>query len=322
MTGTTEDNGITTQSCARYPPITDSRFTIHHGLSLHNGQVKSWTRRRHLHNCGAEKNHRVCQRAIGHGVGNERVRLARHRVRDDGRDHIATHGRHHTRSVQPADESHIELRWKSPRRGEGEWDPLRGGHALRGRQSRERHHRECGIGGGARSDEGGRERVDRVQSQRGTVGVCGCDFAEGEALQRSVQSLGHENGTGNTEVRLGGDEACTAEVGGGADAFEHGGEGDEGHGVRVGEGVGAGLHGRGAGGGEGGLKVEYVLFFVVRDIFEIGIVVGAEAGIEEHLFWHSGDAALVEDIFKVLELVRCLVGVIIVLFGGGRGERD
>ena len=189
-----------------------------------------------------------------------------------------------------------------------------------GRQSWERHHRECGIGGGARSDELGRERVDRVQSQRGTVGVCWCDFADGEALQRSVYSLGHEDGTGNAEVRLGGDEACTAQVGVGADAFEHGGEGDEGHGVRVGEGVGAGLHGDGTGGGDRGLKVEYVLFFVVRDIFEIGIVVGAEAGIEEHLFWHGGDAALVEDIFKVLELVGCLVGVIIVLFGGGRGR--
>ena len=82
-----------------------------------------------------------------------------------------------------------------------------------------------------------------------------------------MQGLGDEDRAGDTEVFFRGDEGGATEVGGGADAFEDGGQGDEGVGVGVGEGVGACLDGGGAGGEEGRGQELDVRFFVRGDVF-------------------------------------------------------
>ena len=149
------------------------------------------------------------------------------------------------------------------------------------RQSGERLNGQGGVGAGAGFDECGGEGVDGVEAEGGAVGVRGGDFAQVEALDGGVEGFGDEDGAGDAEVGFAGYEAGAAEVGGCADAFEDGGEGDEGFGVRVGEGVGAGCDWGVAGGGEGGGEQFDVLFFVVGDVFEVVVVGGAEAGFEE-----------------------------------------
>lgn len=119
-----------------------------------------------------------------------------------------------------------------------------------------------------------------------------------------MQGLGHENRSRNPQVLFRGDEGRAAEVGGGADAFEDGGQGHEGVRVRVGEGVGAGLDGVGAGGGEGGGEELHVGFFVVGDVFQVAVVEGGVAGVEEHLLRHGREGLFVEDVFEVFELGR------------------
>ncbi len=96
-----------------------------------------------------------------------------------------------------------------------------------------------------------------------------------------MDGFGDEDGAGDAQVGFAGDEGGAAEVGGHADAFEDGGERDEGFGVRVGEAVGAGCDGCVAGRHEGGGEELDVLFFVVDDVLEVVVVGGAEAGFDE-----------------------------------------
>ena len=102
-----------------------------------------------------------------------------------------------------------------------------------------------------------------------------------------MEGLGDEDGARDAEVGFAGDEAGAAQVGGRADAFEDGGEADEGFGVRVGETVGACGDGLGAGGREGGGEEFDVLFFVVGDVLEVIVVRRAETGFQEVVFRHA-----------------------------------
>ena len=182
-----------------------------------------------------------------------------------------------------------------------------------------------GVGGRAGGDEGGREGVDRVEAQGGTVGVRGADLAQVEALDGGVEGFGHEDGARDAEVGFAGDEARAAEVGRCADAFEHRGQSDEGFGVRVGEVVRAGRDGFGAGGGEGRGEQFDVLFFVVGDVFQVVVVGRAEAGVGEGFLGEFGHGAFVEDVLEMLkgEGILEYVGVCdggLTLDGGGDGS--
>lgn len=136
------------------------------------------------------------------------------------RDRTSLGRRGHARGGKPADKGDVEACRQGSGDGEGEGDPLRGGHALRGGQRGEGLDGEGGIAGGAGLDEGGGEGVDGVETEGGAVGVGREDLAEVEALQRGVQGFGHEDGAGDAEVGLVGDEGCAAEVGGGANTRE------------------------------------------------------------------------------------------------------
>ena len=230
-------------------------------------EIKCGSRRRHLDDSRSVQDHRIGNRPISLGFRDENIRLAHRRSGDDRLDHITRHCRHNRRGGQPAHEDDEERRRQRALDAEGECDTLRSGNALRGGQGGEGHDGQRGVGCGAGSDEGGGEGVDGVEAKGGAVGVRGRDLAEVEALDRGVQGLSDEDGARNAEVGLTGDEAGAAEVGGCADAFEHGGEGDEGFWVGVGEAVGAGCDWFGARSGKGRGEELDVLFFVVGDVF-------------------------------------------------------
>ena len=143
-----------------------------------------------------------------------------------------------------------------------------------------------------------------------------------------MQALGDEDGARDAEVVLAGDETRAAEVGGCADALEHGGEPDEGLGVFVGEVVCACCDGGGAGRLESGGQVLHVELLVVDDVFEVVVVGLGEAGGEEGGCGEFGDATFVEDVFQMLKGQGVLENVDIsdgTLFHGsgqgGRGEQ-
>ena len=211
------------------------------------------------------------------------------------------HGRLDGDGVQTADEDDEESRGQGAVDAEGEGDAGGGGNALGGFQRGEGLDGERGVGRGAGFDESGGERVDGIEAERGAVGAGRGDFAEVEALNGGVEGFGDEDGTGDAEVGFASDEAGATEVGGGTDAFEHGGEGDEGFGVGVGEAVGAGCDGFRSSGREGGGEEHNVLFLVVGDVLEVVVVGGAEAGVGEGLLGHLGDGAFVEDVLEMLE---------------------
>ena len=72
-------------------------------------------------------------------------------------------------------------------------------------------------------------------------------------------------------------------------------------GVRVGEVVCAGCNWLGASGHEGGGEQLDVLLFVVSDVLEVGIILGAEAGCHEVLLRHAFNAAFVESVLEMLQ---------------------
>lgn len=247
------------------------------------GKIERGSRGCHFDDGRPIQDHRVIQCHVGRGLGEEDICLTHRRGRDHGFDHVAVHRWRHRRRAQPAHEDDEESGRKRAFDAEGEGDALGGRDPLRGRQSGESHDGKGGVGARAGGDEGRGEGVHGVETERGAVRVRGRDFAQVEALDRGVERFGDEDGARNAEVGLAGDEAGAAEVGGYADALEHRGEGDEGFGVRVGEVVRAGCDGGGAGGHDGRGEELDVLFFVVGDVFEVVVVVGAEAGVEEVL---------------------------------------
>lgn len=163
-----------------------------------------------------KQDHRIRQLAGHVAVGHERIHLPHRRHRHHRHDRTPLGRRGHARGGKPAHKRDVETSRQGSGDGEGEGDPLRGRHALRGGQRGEGLDGKSGIAGGARLDEGGGEGVDGVEAEGGAVGVRRENFAEVEALQRGMQGFGHEDGAGDAEVGLAGDEGCAAEVGGGA----------------------------------------------------------------------------------------------------------
>ena len=186
---------------------------------------------------------------------------------------------------------------------------------------------EGGVGGRARLDEGSRQGVDGGRVEGSAVGVGNGDFANGGALVRGVLGLSHQDGTGDGQVGLAGDQGSTAEVGGGADALEDRGEGDEGRDVRVREGVLA-LGDRGdTSGGQSSREELDVLGLIVSDVLEVVVVVGAVASVHEVLLGELLEGSVVELVLEVLEGESELenggidVGVLAGNKRSGRGQR-
>ena len=128
---------------------------------------------------------------------------------------------------------------------------MRSGQALSGRQARERHNSESGVGSRTGLNKGGSCGVNGVETESGTVRVGGCHFPEVEALDGGVQGFGDEDGAGDAEVLLTDNQTRTTEIGRGTDALEDGGQRDKGLGIRVGEVVSAGGHWGDSGGADG-----------------------------------------------------------------------
>ena len=250
-------------------------------------EIKRGRGRRHLDDSGAVEDHGIHEGRVRRGLCDEDVRLTHGGGRDHGGDHVPLHGRRDGRGAEPADEDDAEGRRQAARRAEGEGHARGGGDALGRGQGGEGHDGEGDVGARAGLDEGRGEGEDGVETEGGAVGVRGGDLFEVEALDGGVEGLGDEDGARDAEVGGAVDEGGGAEVGGYADALEDRGEGDEGFGVGVGEGVGAGRDGLGAGGHEGGGEELDVLFLVVGDVLEVGVVLRAEAGVREVFFRHA-----------------------------------
>lgn len=127
----------------------------------------------------------------------------------------------------------------------GESQPIRA--RLRDRQGGESSERQSWITRGKARNELRSQAKDSVEVQGRVKGL-----GEGRILANlganvgGVTALDGQDGTGGSEVGFGGNGTCGTEVGGHADAFEDGGEGEEGFGVCGREGVGCLVDGGGA----------------------------------------------------------------------------
>lgn len=88
-----------------------------------------------------------------------------------------------------------------------------------------------------------------------------------------MKGFSYKNRTGHTKVVLAGDQRGTAQVSRSADTFKHRREGDETLDIGVREGVFAGLHWRNTGSLQSSRQQLNVLFLIVRDVFEVLVVV-------------------------------------------------
>ena len=87
---------------------------------------------------------------------------------------------------------------------------------------------EGSVGGRTGFDEGGGESVDGGGREWGAVWRGRGGDASGGTLERGVESFGNEDGSRDGEVVFGSYEAGAAEIGGGANTLEDGGQCDEG----------------------------------------------------------------------------------------------
>ena len=110
-----------------------------------------------------------------------------------------------------------------------------------------------------------------------SVGVGGSDLAVGVALKRSVNCLGHQNGAGNGQVVLAGDQRSSTEVGRSTNALKDRSEAQETLGVGVGERVSASLDGFHASLLEGTGEELDVLLLIVGDVLKVVVVVATVA---------------------------------------------
>jgi hypothetical protein len=108
-----------------------------------------------------------------------------------------------------------------------------------------------------------------------SVGVGSCDLANGDALKRGVESLSHEDGAGDGQVGLAGDQRRTSKVGGSSNALEDAGKTKETVDILVGEGVFASGVGGNTSGGQGTREKLDVLLLIVSDVLEVLVVLGA-----------------------------------------------
>lgn len=191
------------------------------------GQIKRGSGRRHLDDGRSVQNGGVGEGRVGRGAGDEDVRLAHGRSRDDGRDHVAPHRRHDGCGAQTAYEDDEEGRRQAALDAEGEGHARGGGDTLGRGQGGEGHDGERGVGARAGLDEGRGEGVDGVKAERGAVWIRGRDLPEVEALDGRVERFSDKDRARDTEIGFAADEAGAAEVGGCADALEHRRESDE-----------------------------------------------------------------------------------------------
>ena len=119
-----------------------------------------------------------------------------------------------------------------------------------------------------------------------------------------MQRLDRENRAGDGEVLLAGDQASSAEVCAGADAFEDGRQSDEARNVSGREGVSASLHRSGASGLDGRREGLNVHLLVVSDVAEVVVVVGGVTGGLEVRQAVVLEGLLVEDILQMLQSQR------------------
>ena len=177
-------------------------------------QIKRRTRRRNLNNSGPKSHDRVLNSSGWFGGSDEDVRLAADGLGDIGRDDGADDlGGRYGDGVEAVDEDNKGALRDGPAGCDSQGDARCRRRALTDGQARERFNGQGGVGAGAGFDEGGREREDRVQTERGPVGVRGCDFTDGFALHAGVQGFGDEDGACHGEVILARDESRAAEIG-------------------------------------------------------------------------------------------------------------
>ena len=117
-----------------------------------------------------------------------------------------------------------------------------------------------------------------------------------------MKSLSDHDGRRCSENAFVGDEAGGSEVGGGADAFEDGGEGHEGLHVGVGEVVGAGAYRSSACGSDGGGEESDMGLLIFDDEEELLKEAFAKAGILEIGFAEFEESFFIKNVLKVLEL--------------------
>jgi len=104
------------------------------------------------------------------------------------------------------------------------------------------------------------------------VGVGSSDLARGVALERSVDRLSHQDGAGDGQVVLAGDQRSGTEVGRSTNALKDRSEAQEALGVRVGERVGASLHRCHASLLQGTGKELDVVLLIVSDVLKVVVV--------------------------------------------------
>ncbi len=149
----------------------------------------------------------------------------------------------------------------------------------------ERLEGECRVGGWARGDEAGSDRVNLVEVERGVLGAGPSGSMVDRRAQPSlVTSLGSEDRAGDGHVRGLGDGGCGTEVGRDTDVLDRGGEAHEGDRVNDrGERVGAWLGGSVA---KGAGEESDVLGLVLGDVGDtiadpVGITGLHEIGLGE-----------------------------------------
>jgi hypothetical protein len=90
-----------------------------------------------------------------------------------------------------------------------------------------------------------------------------------------VEGLSHQDGAGDGQVGLAGDQRGTSEVGAGANALKDAGKTEETVNILVGEGVVTSSVRGDTSGGQGSREELDVLFLIVSDVLEVLVVLGA-----------------------------------------------
>lgn len=116
--------------------------------------------------------------------------------------------------------------------------------------------------------------------------------------------LGDQDRGRNPEVILACDKPSTTKVCRGPDPFENRGEGNEARDIGVREFVFACSDWRSTSSGQSRSEELDVFFLIVNDIFKVAVILRIKSRGDEILFRHFFKSSLVEDIFKMLELVN------------------
>ena len=168
-------------------------------------------------------------------------------------------------------------------------------------EARERGDAKGRVAGWAGYEKGPGEGVDLVEVQGCIVWGWEGGLVDAGAQVGRVAGFDGEDGACGSEIVLGRNVCCCAEVGGDTDAFEDGGEGHEGGWIGVGEVIDAFRWSDGTGGGEAGGQEGDVVGFVGRDTLEVSVEGCIEACGGELGGGEVGQALTVEGRFEMLE---------------------